>query len=249
MSNIFRIATQAFGYSSYPAPLQEGGGAKRRGENAPNPLSTLAKPARRAGFTLVEISMVMLLFASAIGGLLSFFPVGLSLETNAISDSAQTMFALNLLGQIEANANKITDWKTWKDDDKFWNAILGSGDSKLKLEPVKVDDGKYLISKSMKKSHLRYGSSNDDYMLRSVDSDDDGETIGESSGYLTKSGQITYILQMSFFDTPFYDEDKHIRRIALWVTDRRDGDPKMSKPFTLDLVFHPSLEKIFPQGS
>ncbi len=104
-----------------------------------------------AGFTLIEISMVLLLFATAIGGLLSFFPVGLRQERSAIADSAQTMFALNVLGQIEANAAILT-WEEWDSDKNFIKDIKVGGESLKLNDDTKVDN--YLINRKSIKYRL-----------------------------------------------------------------------------------------------
>ena len=213
-------------------------GQRGLGRGAPaTPRATL-----RAGFSLIEISMVLLLFASAIGGLLSFFPVGLRLETNAISDSAQTMFALDVLGQVEANANAITDWNTWNDTQDFIDAAF---------RDVKVNNGKTSITRQFKKTT----SADPDKDSQTEDiyrTDDDGILI---ESYLTSRGYMRYVLQVAPVETPLYfgvrsnvERNYRVRRVSVWVSDRRDGDPFMNTPFTLDLIFRPSLDKIMEGG-
>lgn len=195
-------------------------------------------PCRRAGFTLVEISMVLLLFASAIGGLLSFFPVGLRLEANAISDSAQTMFALNVLGQIEANANAIDNWSVWKDTGKFCKEVFKD----IKVDGEQLKTGTLEVRPSVAREGKSENLYHTDYH---ADYKNSGILIKE---YLTKSGNMRYVLQVSPIETPISYADYKIRRVVLWVSDRRDGDPFMNTPFTLDLVFHPSLDGIMKGG-
>ena len=108
----------------------------------------------RAGFTLIEISLVLLLFASAVGGLLSFFPVGLKLENNAISDSAQTMFGLHVLGQIEANAANINSWAIWEDDKLFEKAVLKN--VRAGGKDIKVVEDELISDYLVKNAHIRY---------------------------------------------------------------------------------------------
>lgn len=193
---------------------------------------------RKAGFSLVEISMVLLLFASAIGGLLSFFPVGLRLESNAISDSAQTMFALNVLGQVEARAAAITDWSVWDNDTRFHEAIFKnievdlSGGKRKRLNPD------WETKKDSLEDFWRTKNNN--------------KALVES--YLTSRSSVRYILQVSSVETPIYFGDVQgvgrpklghgMRRVAIWVTDRRDGDPALNTPFTLDLTFQPNYSEI-----
>lgn len=204
----------------------------------------LARNSSPSGFTLIEISMVLLLFASAIGGLLSFFPVGLRLEANAISDSAQTMFALNVLGQIEANANAIDDWSVWEDTGKFCKAAF---------KDIEVGGDSLSVGTLKKRaSRAREGKNEDLYHTDyHAEYENSGLLIKEYLG--SKSANMRYVLQVSPVETPVgygdNGKDHRLRRIVLWVTDRRDGDPFMNTPFTLDLVFHPSLDGILKGGA
>ena len=181
---------------------------------------------QRSGFTLIEISMVLLLFASAVGGLLSFFPVGLKLENGAVSDSAQTMFALDVLGQIEANASAVADFETWRNDDFWTSKKLAKG--KSIMYNVKAG-GKQIKTTGSEQS--------------------DKETI---SPYLGSSDTISYCLDIVTvyntvnFKGHFRNKDGKkdtdngvVRRAVIWVSDRPAGNPKLSPPFIVDLVYMP----------
>lgn len=182
----------------------------------------------RGGFTLIEISMVLLLFAAAIGGLLSFFPVGLKLESNAISDAAQTMFALNVLGQVEANAAEITDWNVWNDrtENGKNNRFLKEAFKSIEVE------GKTLTFDF--KSH-----SGENYYSHCWITDPANATG------ISARDNWRYVVQCAQMATPIYfgrgsgsaRDNYKIRRISIWVTDHRDGDPKQNTPFVRDLVF------------
>lgn len=196
---------------------------------------------KSSGFTLVEISMVMLLFASAVGGLLSFFPVGLRMEANAISDSAQTMFALDVLARVEANAAEITDWDDWNDNKRFISKAFN--DIKVGVESSNPRS----ISTNFKTYKSQTSGSKTVDILRT------DEIVLEE--YLTRRGNMRYVIQVAPVEAPIafdpqsrINKNHRIRRIAIWVTDRRDGDPFMNTPFTLDLIFNPSLDKIMEGG-
>lgn len=182
----------------------------------------------RGGFTLIEISMVLLLFAAAVGGLLSFFPVGLRLEANAVSDSAQTMFALNVLGQVEANAAEITDWNVWND-----RTENGKNNRFLKeaFKGIEVE-GKTLTFDFKSRSGENY------YNHRWI-------TDPANATGLSSRDNWRYVVQCAQMATPIYfgrgsgsaRDNYKIRRISIWVTDHRDGNPMQSTPFVRDLVF------------
>ena len=197
-------------------------------------------PRRKAGFSLVEISMVLLLFATAIGGLLSFFPVGLRLENNAISDSAQTMFALNVLAQAETRAALITDWDVWNNTTKFRDAVFKNIEVDLNGKKTKLNP------------HWESWTGDGENNGKAWRTKDDSQALVGS--YLTSRSNIRYILQVSPVETPIYFGDKKVsgrpalgyrmRRVAIWVTDRRDGDPFLNAPFTLQLFFQPDYSKV-----
>ncbi len=166
----------------------------------------------RSGFTLIEISMVLMLFAAAVGALLTFFPVGLRLERNALSDTAQTMFAINVLGQIEANAEKL-DWDEWQDNKNFFTKsdssgiLVGNLDGGQKGQYIKgVGEGKlksYLLRRTTMK-----------YEIRIFD--------------------VTYPYDVGGADS---GDASRLKRVVIWVTDNGDGNPRDFTPFSTDLFY------------
>lgn len=201
---------------------------------------------RKAGFSLVEISMVLLLFATAIGGLLSFFPVGLRLENNAISDSAQTMFALNILSQVEANAAAITAWDTWKDPQKFRKEVFKD----ISINGKKKNLGTLSEWKGRDTPYDTADGEKTEKIWRT-------DEITEKS-YLTSRSSIRYVLQVAPVETPIYFGNAsasgrpalgyRMYRVAVWVSDRRDGDPYLNTPFMVNLIFQPDYKSIVGEG-
>lgn len=172
---------------------------------------------RCRGFTLVEISMVLLLFASAVGGILSFFPVGLKLESNAMSDSAQTMFALDILGQVEANASKIRDWAEWNDDEVFLD---------IAFKDIETG-GKKMVGPS---DFKREGDGKEKCWRTEVIS---------KSKILTNRDHMSFIVQLTPVPTPIFfgGNNNLMRRVSIWANDRLGGDPTLNTPFVRDFVF------------
>lgn len=203
--------------------------------------------ASRSGFTLIEISMVLILFSSAIGGLLSFFPVGLRLENNALSDTAQTMFALDVLGNIEAKAAKIHDWETWNDDKRFIAEVLPKNSYVVgyKNKRLKID---------MEDVRQSFGSGTSGGNAKLWRTDEEGTLIEQLN---TQRDSVRYVIQLSPVETPIYFGNpvgsqspknratNKVRRVIVWATDRRDADPFLNTPFVLDLVFQPDVDDIF----
>ncbi len=181
---------------------------------------------RRSGFTLIEISMVLLLFASAVGGLLSFFPVGLKLENSAVSDSAQTMFALDVIGQIEANAAAVDNFGLWRNDDFWTSKNVAKGKSIMYNVKAGGKQIEVTGSDSSKKQTLSpYLGSSDtiSYCLDIVTVDN---TINFKGRYRKSDGKKDV-------------DDGYLRRAVIWVSDRPGGNPKLSPPFVVDLVYMP----------
>ena len=66
--------------------------------------------ARRAGFTLMEVNIALLIMAVGLMGLLSLFPVGLRQGDAATSDTTEAAFADLVLNAMRANAQMVTNW-------------------------------------------------------------------------------------------------------------------------------------------
>lgn len=84
--------------------------------------NTASRKRRRAGFSLIEITIVLLIVGIGLVALLGLFPVGLRQATFATSDTAQAVFADQVLNMLHANASAITNWNTWST--QFQTAIL-----------------------------------------------------------------------------------------------------------------------------
>ncbi len=80
-------------------------------------------PRSRAGFTLVEINLVLLLFGVGITALLGLFPVGLRQGALAMSDTKQAVFAEMVLNSIQAEALKRHDYAAWQSEATFKAAM------------------------------------------------------------------------------------------------------------------------------
>lgn len=72
-----------------------------------------AKRRLRAGFTLMEVNIALLVMAVGLVGLLSLFPVGLRQGDTATSDTTESAFADLVLNGMHANAQMVTNWNDW----------------------------------------------------------------------------------------------------------------------------------------
>lgn len=65
---------------------------------------------RRAGFTLMEINLALLIMAVGLIGSLSLFHVGIRQKSYASSDTVQAAFADLVFNAMRANAQMVTNW-------------------------------------------------------------------------------------------------------------------------------------------
>jgi uncharacterized protein (TIGR02598 family) len=93
----------------------------------PRPSPCAVSRRRRSGFTLVEVSIAILLMSVAVLGLLSLYRVGLRQSDAASSDTAQTAFADLVLNAVRANAQTITNWADWASADMTNGNLIVSG--------------------------------------------------------------------------------------------------------------------------
>lgn len=175
---------------------------------------------RQVGFTLIEISLVLLLFGSAVGGLLSFFSVGLRQENSAMSDTAQAMFAFDVLGQIEANAAKIDDFALWNDEGRLKRELqrnLTVGDKATKIKFTGGSISELLENYPKERTYIRY-------MLDIIE----------------VKNPISFYKEYKEEKSDSYGQSR-LWRAVIWVTDRRDGYPEDNTPFVVDLLYQGGL--------
>jgi prepilin-type N-terminal cleavage/methylation domain-containing protein len=68
---------------------------------------------RRRGFSLIEVNMALLVVGIGLSALLGLFPAALRESGLATADTAQAMFADQVLNMLHANAASITNWSAW----------------------------------------------------------------------------------------------------------------------------------------
>lgn len=184
---------------------------------------------KSAGFTLIEISLVLLLFGSAVGGLLSFFSVGLRQENSAMSDTVQSMFAFDVLGQIEAKAAEINDLSIWNSEKSIKsklqnNLTVGTNSKKIKF------------------TGIYKGIGNDDkFADKSFDMSELLEDYPKERSYIRYNLDIVEVRNPVDFGK---DGSPRLWRVSIWVTDRRDAIPTDNTPFIVDLAYQGGLDDV-----
>jgi prepilin-type N-terminal cleavage/methylation domain-containing protein len=68
---------------------------------------------RRGGFSLIEVTIALLVVGVGLVALLGLFPVGLRESGLATADTTQSIFANRVLNAIHANAGEITNPAGW----------------------------------------------------------------------------------------------------------------------------------------
>jgi len=68
---------------------------------------------RHSGFSLIEVTLALLVVGVGLVALLGLFPVGLRESGLATADTTQSIFANGVLNAIHANAGEITTWANW----------------------------------------------------------------------------------------------------------------------------------------
>lgn len=182
---------------------------------------------KSAGFTLIEISLVLLLFGSAVGGLLSFFSVGLRQENSAMSDTVQSMFAFDVLGQIEAKAAEINDLSIWNSDIKSKlqnNLTVGTNAKKVKFTGIFKGRG-----------------DDDTFADKSFDMSELLEDYPKERSYIRYNLDIVKVRNPVDFGK---DGGPCLWRVSIWVTDRRDAIPTDNTPFIVDLAYQGGLDDV-----
>ncbi len=82
----------------------------------------------KAGFSLIEVNMAILIAAGGMLSLFALFPIGLRQSVMSEADLHQAAFASSFFEAISANVKKIDDVETWNLINDFWDtAIKGTG--------------------------------------------------------------------------------------------------------------------------
>jgi prepilin-type N-terminal cleavage/methylation domain-containing protein len=68
---------------------------------------------RRGGFTLVEVSIALLMIGLGLLSVFSLFPAGLKLAEEDVADTRAGLFAETVLSGMRGNAMSVTNWSQW----------------------------------------------------------------------------------------------------------------------------------------
>ncbi len=88
-------------------------------------LRTSDTAGRKAGFSLIEVNVAILVIAGGMLSLFTLFPAGLRMSTAAMSDTRQAFFADQFFAFFEnglLTSTKMQDVWEWQDIEEFWKA-------------------------------------------------------------------------------------------------------------------------------
>lgn len=74
-----------------------------------------SRHSKQAGFTLIEVSLAVLVVGFGLLSLMSLFPSGLRSGEDATADTRAGLFAQVVLDGMRANAAQVRAWDTWDD--------------------------------------------------------------------------------------------------------------------------------------
>lgn len=84
-----------------------------------------------AGFTLIEVSLAVLIIGLGLLSVFSLFPSGLRSAEEGAADTHAGLFGQTVMSGLHGNAATVTNWNDWCDDAFFDSAIranvLGAG--------------------------------------------------------------------------------------------------------------------------
>lgn len=77
----------------------------------------------RAGFTLVEIAITMLVFSMAVIAVLGLLPIGMRQGRLSVADTKQSVFAEQMLNILVARSYSMTNSADWASTNEFVKAM------------------------------------------------------------------------------------------------------------------------------
>jgi len=75
----------------------------------------------RSGFTLIEVSLAVMVVGLGLLTVFSLFPSGLRSAEEGVADTKCGLFAETMLNGMHANASTITNWNDWANPSTFIN--------------------------------------------------------------------------------------------------------------------------------
>lgn len=79
---------------------------------------------QRAGFTLIEVSLAVLVVALGLLTVFSLFPSGLRSAEDEVADTRAGMFAETVFGKMRGGAEELVTWADWSNPTTFASETL-----------------------------------------------------------------------------------------------------------------------------
>jgi prepilin-type N-terminal cleavage/methylation domain-containing protein len=117
----------------------------------------------RAGFSLIEVNMALLVVGIGLAALLGLFPAALRESSLASADTSQSLFADQILNMLHANASSITNWPDWTNAnyDKLLDGLAPGPEDDVRVPTVSgtvaIECGNHHISDYLTPdTHIEY---------------------------------------------------------------------------------------------
>lgn len=79
----------------------------------------------RAGFSLIEVALALIVAAGGLLAIFGVFPISLRQSANSRGDMGEMTFASTVLETIAGNIRTIDRISVWNDPEQFWNVAVG----------------------------------------------------------------------------------------------------------------------------
>ena len=80
----------------------------------------------RAGFSLIEVALALIVAAGGLLAIFGVFPISLRQSANSRGDMGEMTFASTVLETIAGNIRTIDRIAVWNDPEQFWDAAVGN---------------------------------------------------------------------------------------------------------------------------
>ena len=94
----------------------------------------------QAGFTLVEVTLAILVVALGLLSVFSLFPSGLRASDDSVADTRAGLFAETVFGKMRGGAEELVLWSQWNSPAMFISKTLITRDSSRTFETDLVTD-------------------------------------------------------------------------------------------------------------
>lgn len=136
---------------------------------------------KKAGFSLIEVNMAILIAAGGLLALFSLFPTGMRQSVMAQADMYQSTFANSFFETVSANIREIDDLETWNDFEGFCEKAMEGTGVGTAADIKNATNAKAAVSAATKELFKEEGDTakNFRFVCRELDRDNSGSDGGD----------------------------------------------------------------------